>query len=71
MTVTPQNIGLGSLIVQTLRQYKSVTVEFLAYRFNRETKEINRYVDALEKAGAITRNGEMLSLVEVQHQQSE
>lgn len=60
--VVKGSLGIGTLIVNTLREYGTIPVDFLAKVLGRRTPEILDYLEILEREGVIQREGEQVSL---------
>jgi hypothetical protein len=57
------NLGVGTTIVQLLRYYGAVPVEFLIDKLNADPDDIEEYLSVLERGGAIRRYDEKVELV--------
>ena len=55
--------GLGSAIVEIIREYGAVTVDFLVDHVHHEQGEVEHYLGILERKGTVLRNGGKISLV--------
>jgi DeoR/GlpR family transcriptional regulator of sugar metabolism len=57
------NLGLGTTIVQLLRQYGKVSTDFLADKLNHTRAEIDEYLALLQQDGAVLREEDLVGLV--------
>jgi hypothetical protein len=64
------NLGVGTTIVQLLRFYGAVPVEFLIDKLNADPDDVEEYLSVLENGGAIRRYDDKVELVPEQKELS-